>query len=118
MITTWPVVSACRLTADADAVQVEVGPPPTPAPEPVRVERRVSSRGSLSVAGQRIHVGIAHAGRTLTIESAHHTFRVYDEDTVLICETARTTVRAIARFKVRKPESGRRAAGPTAAPAT
>jgi len=25
MITTWPVVSACRLTADADAVQVEVG---------------------------------------------------------------------------------------------
>jgi hypothetical protein len=57
-------------------------------------------------------------GRTLTIESADHTFRVFDEDGLLICETGRTAVRAIARFKVRKPESGRRAAGPTAAPET
>ncbi|WP_203924746.1 integrase core domain-containing protein, partial [Rugosimonospora africana] len=83
------------------------GPPPQPAPEPVRVERRVSCRGALVVAGQRIHVGMTHAGRTLTVEPAHHTFRVYDGDE-LLTEVACTTSRPIARFKVRKPETGRR----------
>jgi hypothetical protein len=40
---------------------------PCCAPEPLRVQRRVSCRGALVVAKQRIHVGIVHAGRTLTI---------------------------------------------------
>ncbi|MGW3608174.1 IS481 family transposase [Micromonospora sp. NPDC005161] len=83
------------------------GPPPTPAPEPVRVERRVSCRGSLVIAGQRIHVGIAHAGATLTVESAGTTFRIHDGDQ-LLTEVARTTTKAIARFKARKPEPPRR----------
>ncbi len=50
---------------------------------------------------------MAHAGRTLTVESRDHTFRVYDGDE-LITETARTTGKPIARFKVRKPEPLRR----------
>jgi transposase InsO family protein len=54
------------------------GPPPQPAPEPVRVERRVSCRGSLAVARQRIHVGMTHAGLTVTVETSGNTFRVYD----------------------------------------
>jgi hypothetical protein len=82
------------------------GPPPQPAPEPLRVQRRVSSRGALVVAGQRIHVGMTHAGRTLDVESVDHTFRVYDGDEMLI-EIARTTGKPIARFKVRKPEPPR-----------
>jgi hypothetical protein len=82
------------------------GPPPQPAPEPVRVERRVSCRGALVVAGQRIHVGMTHAGRTLTVESTDHTFRVYNGDE-LVAEAARTTTKQIARFKVRKPEPPR-----------
>jgi transposase InsO family protein len=82
------------------------GPPPQAAPEPVRVERRVSCRGALVVAGQRIHVGMTHAGRTLTVESADHTFRVYDGDE-LVAEVARITTKQIARFKVRKPEPPR-----------
>jgi transposase InsO family protein len=86
------------------------GPPPTPAPEPVRVQRRVSERGSLTVARQRIHVGMVHAGRTVTVESADHTFRVYDGDE-LLTEAARTTTRPIARFKVRKPEPPRQRYG-------
>jgi hypothetical protein len=89
------------------------GPPPQPAPEPVRVERRVSCRGALVVAGQRIHVGMTHVGRTLTVESADHTFRVYDDDE-LLTETARTTGKSIARFKVRKPEPPRRRRHPSA----
>lgn len=83
------------------------GPPPAPAPEPVRVERRVSCRGALVIAGQRIHVGIAHAGATLTVEAADTTFRIHDGDQ-LLTEVPRTTVKPIARFKVRKPEASRR----------
>ncbi|MER6590889.1 IS481 family transposase [Micromonospora purpureochromogenes] len=82
------------------------GPPPTPAPEPQRVERRVSSRGALVIAGQKIHVGISQAGRTLTVEDADTTFRVHDGDQ-LLTEVPRTTTKPIARFKVRKPEPPR-----------
>src|SRR4051794_34704559 len=66
------------------------GPPPQPAAEPVQVERRVSTRGAITIARQRIHIGIVHAGRTLTVESADHTFRIYDGDQ-LLAETGRTT---------------------------
>jgi hypothetical protein len=83
------------------------GPPPTPAPEPLRVQRRVSCRGALVIAGQRIQAGMAHAGRTVTVETTDNTFRVYDGDE-LITEAARTTTKNIARFKVRKPEPPRR----------
>ena len=69
----------------------------------MRVERRVSCRGSLVIAGQRIHVGIAHAGTTLTVEAADTTFRVYEADH-LITEVTRSTTKAIARFKARKAE--------------
>src|SRR6266545_1843198 len=83
------------------------GPPPVPAAEPLRVDRRVSCRGALVVAGQRIHVGIVHAGRTLTVEAADSTWRVYDGDH-LVAEVACTTTKPNARFKVHKPEPPRR----------
>ena len=84
------------------------GPAPQPSPEPLRVDRRVSSRGAIVIAGQRIHVGMVHAGRTVTVESADHTLRIYVGDERLT-EVARTTTKPIARFKVRKPETPRRA---------
>ncbi|MEU1747362.1 IS481 family transposase [Micromonospora arida] len=85
------------------------GPPPTPGSEPVRVERRASCRGTLVIAGQRIHVGIAHAGATLTVEACDTTtFRVQDGDQ-LLTEVPRTTTKPITRFKVRKPEPPRHA---------
>jgi transposase InsO family protein len=87
------------------------GPPPTPTGEPQRVDRRVSSRAALVVAGQRIHIGIVHAGRTVTVEAADHTFRVHDGDQ-LITEVARTTTKPITRFKVRKPQRTRQAGRP------
>ena len=73
------------------------------------MQRRVSCRGALVVAKQCIHVGIVHAGRTLTVEAAESTWRVYDDD-VLLTEVARTTTKPIARFKVHKPEPPRRPA--------
>jgi len=82
------------------------GPAPSPAPESQRVDRRVSCRGSISIARQKIHVGIGHAGRTVTVEEADTTFRVYDADQ-LLTEVVRTTTKQIARFKARKPEPPR-----------
>jgi hypothetical protein len=76
------------------------GPAPTPATTELRVDRRISSRGSISVAGQQIQVGIGHAGRTVTVEQADTSFRVYDADQLLI-EVTRTTTTTIARFKAR-----------------
>ena len=83
------------------------GPPPVPAAEPIRVQRRVSSRGALVVAGQRIHVGITHAGRILDVEPADRTIRVYDDSGGLLAEVPCITTKTIARFKVRKPEGPR-----------
>ncbi|WP_446217949.1 hypothetical protein [Micromonospora sp. IBHARD004] len=56
------------------------------------------------------HVGIGHAGATLTVEATDTTFRVHDGDHLLI-EVARTTTKDIARFKVRKPEPPLRTPG-------
>jgi hypothetical protein len=70
------------------------------------VDRRVSSRGSVSIARQKIQVGIGHAGQTVTVEEADTTFRVYHGQQ-LLTEVVRTTTHAIARFKARKPEPPR-----------
>jgi hypothetical protein len=67
----------------------------------------VSRRGDIVVAGQRIHVGIVHAGRTLTVEVADTTWRLCNDDG-LIAEVARTTTKPVARFKVHKPRPPRR----------
>jgi hypothetical protein len=83
------------------------GPPPARAAELIRVQRRVSSRGALVVAGRRIHVGMLHAGRTLDVEPADRTIRVYDDVGALVAEVPCTTTKSIARFKVRKPEPPR-----------
>ncbi|WP_373688230.1 IS481 family transposase [Actinoplanes aureus] len=83
------------------------GPAPAPTPAPLKVDRRVSSRGSISIARQKIQVGIGHAGRTVTVEEADTTFRIYDGDQ-LLAEVIRTTSKRVARFKARKPEPPRR----------
>ena len=77
-----------------------------PAGQPGRTPGRTTVRGALVVAGQRIHVGMVHAGRTVVVESADHTFRIYDGDH-LLTEAARTTTKPTGRFKVRKPEPPR-----------
>ncbi|MBB6399014.1 transposase InsO family protein [Actinomadura coerulea] len=82
------------------------GPQPQPQAEPVRVQRRVSSRGQIMIAGQKIQVGIGHAGTTVTIEDTDGTFRITHTGQV-IAEVARTTTKPIARFKARKPEERR-----------
>jgi len=83
------------------------GPAPQPAAELLRVERRVSCRGAIMVAKQRIHVGIQHAGKTVTVEVDDGTFTVqHGPDTLLV--VGRTSRKEVARFKARKPEGPRK----------
>jgi len=72
---------------------------PAPLPDATAtIQRRVSSRGGIQVARQRIHVGMAHAGKIVTVVIETNSFRlVIDGDTV--ATVPRTTSREIDRFK-------------------
>jgi hypothetical protein len=71
--------------------------PPQPG-APITVQRRVSSRGGLMAARQKIHAGMIHAGKTATVICENNHFRV-----VIDGETAamvpRTTTSEIHRYK-------------------
>ncbi|MBV9095644.1 MAG: IS481 family transposase [Streptosporangiaceae bacterium] len=71
--------------------------PPQPG-GPITVQRRVSSRGGLMVARQKIHAGMIHAGKTATVICENNHFRV-----VIDGETAaavpRTTTSEVHRYK-------------------
>jgi transposase InsO family protein len=72
---------------------------PAPLPEAaLTVQRRVSSRGGIMVATQKIQVGMSHAGKIVTVACDKNSFRlVIDGDTV--AEVPRTTSREIDRYK-------------------
>jgi hypothetical protein len=82
------------------------GPPPHVPDTPPSVQRRVSSRGVIMVAGQRSTVGFGHAGPTVTVTAVGDTFQVHDEDRLLV-DVPRTSTKPITRFKARKPEPPR-----------
>ena len=71
--------------------------PPQPG-GPITVQRRVSSRGGLMVARQKIHAGMIHAGKTATVICENTCFRVViDGDTAAV--VPRTTTSEIHRYK-------------------
>jgi hypothetical protein len=73
------------------------GPAPLPPPA-AAVQRRVSSRGGIQVARQRIQVGMSHAGKTVTVLSENDSFRlVIDGETVGV--VPRTTSQETRRYK-------------------
>jgi transposase InsO family protein len=76
------------------------GPRPSPRPGPIRVQRRVSSRGGIQVIGQRIHVGMGHAGHTVTVEVDEHILRVLNDNDEALTVTARTSPAEPTRLKV------------------
>jgi transposase InsO family protein len=81
-------------------------PPPAVPDNPPPVQRRVSARGIVMLAGQKIKVGSTHAGTVVTIHTHDNLLRVHLGDQVLT-ETARTATRPVARFKAHKPEPPR-----------
>jgi len=81
---------------------------PAPLPEAtVTVQRRVSSRGGIQVACQKIQVGMTHAGKIVTVVPENNSFRlVIDGETIGV--VPRTTGREIGRFKAYATHCGRR----------
>ena len=73
------------------------GPDPLPPPDQA-VQRRVSSRGGIQVARQRIHAGMTHAGKIVTVITENNSFRlVIDGETV--ATAPRTTSHETGRYK-------------------
>jgi hypothetical protein len=71
---------------------------PPPPPGPVTVQRRVSSRGGIMVATQKIQVGLVHAGKIVTVTAEDHSFRLQaGGETVRV--VPRTTTSDIHRYK-------------------
>jgi len=82
------------------------GPAPLPEAAPV-VQRRVSSRGGIQVARQKIQVGMTHAGKIVTVVPENNSFRlVIDGETVGV--VPRTTSHQIDRYKAYATRPGRR----------
>jgi transposase InsO family protein len=81
---------------------------PEPLPEPgLTVQRRVSSRGGIQVAHQRIQAGMTYAGKIVTIVPDGDTFRlVVDGGAVGV--VPRTTSHEIGRYKAHATHPGRR----------
>jgi hypothetical protein len=74
------------------------GPQPLPPASPL-IQRRVSSRGGIQVARQRVHVGLPHAGHIVTIELGDTTLRVTDPNGELPATVPRNDTGEISRFK-------------------
>jgi hypothetical protein len=74
------------------------GPEPVP-PAAQTVQRKVSSRGGVQVARQRIQVGFSHAGETVTIETGDTALRIIDQNGELIATVPRAGTGEISRFK-------------------
>jgi transposase InsO family protein len=71
--------------------------PPQPG-GPITVQRRVSSRGGLMVARQKIHAGMIHAGKTAIVICENNHFRVViDGETAAV--VPRTTTSEVHRYK-------------------
>jgi len=71
---------------------------PPRLPEPLQVRRRVSVRGAIMIGGQRIQVGLPHAGKTAEVTVEADTFQIAVEPGIVIT-APRTTSRAILRQK-------------------
>jgi hypothetical protein len=74
------------------------GPEPLPRASLV-VQRKVSSRGGIQVARQRIQAGFSHAGKTVTIQLGDTTLRIIDQHGELITTVPRNGTTEISRFK-------------------
>lgn len=82
---------------------------PPPPSGPVTVQRRVSSRGGIMVATQKIQVGLIHAGKIVTVTAEDHSFRL-EVDGQAAGVVPRTTTSEIHRYKAyaAHPRPGRR----------
>ena len=93
------------------------GPDPLPQPA-LTIQRKVSGRGGIQVARQRIQVGFLHAGKTVTIELGDTTLRVIDQHGELITTVPRNGTGEISRFKAYGSQATIRTRAAATTPAT
>ena len=89
------------------------GPVPQPSAEPSRVQRRISATGVIMVAGQKIALGRAHAGQTVTVLVSGSTLTVEfgDGETRTVLRTTTQPVRSIKGQRPRAASNASLAAG-------
>jgi hypothetical protein len=104
----WSALSPARSQPRAGRGCGEPGPGPPGLPEPLVVTWRVSVRGSVMVGGQRIQIGLAHAGKTVQVSVGPDTYEVAVEPGISVT-AARTSSRDIRRHIAlpTSPRSGR-----------
>jgi transposase InsO family protein len=74
------------------------GPQPLP-PASLVIQRKVSGRGGIQVARQRVQVGLPHAGRIVTVELGDTTLRITGSTGELLTTVPRNSTGEISRFK-------------------
>lgn len=67
-----------------------IGPLPPPPPGPVKAMRTIPADGITMVAGQRLRIGRAHAGKTVLIVPDDNVFRVLHNDIEISTHTRKT----------------------------
>ncbi|WP_055530608.1 IS481 family transposase [Streptomyces graminilatus] len=77
------------------------GPPPRPGVEPVRVQRRVSTVGTVMVCRQVVSLGRMYAGQTVTVHVSDSTITVELDGQVRVIR--RTTDVPVRNVKANKP---------------
>ena len=81
------------------------GPQPLP-PARMVIQRKVSSRGGIQVARQRIQVAFGYAGQTVTIQPGDTTLRSIDQHGELISTIPPVAHGQISRFKAYGTRAG------------
>jgi hypothetical protein len=87
------------------------GPAPRPSTGPVTVKRRVSATGVITVCGQKVSLGRAAAGQTITVHVSHDTLAVEVDDRE-VRTIPRTTTRPAWQREAHRPHGSARAATP------
>jgi transposase InsO family protein len=98
---TWVRTVACPVPAQARGrlrgARGGTAQPPR-LPELLTVKRRVSARGAIMIGGQRIQVGLPHAGKTADVTIDADTYQITVEDGITFAAPG-TTSRDIKRHK-------------------
>ena len=84
------------------------GPPPRPSLEPIRVQRRVSHTGVITVCLQKVALGRIHARQTVTVIVSETTLTIEldDGESRVVRRTTTTAVRNIKANQPRPVSSG------------
>ena len=81
-----------------------VGPVPRPSTDPVRVQRRASNTGVITVARQQVALGRGHVGQTVTVLVSETTLAIeLDEGDIRVVR--RTNTNAVRSIKGQRPRT-------------